>query len=1648
MGLVSWSPLGRPSYENLHNSLLGLNSQAITLVFGIGTALVIGVLLYLTIDYRQHKAPLRIALPEVKYNLSHHVRVVTIPLVRSRWKSFAYSGFVGLASFTLLGLVIVFGSQRFIQAKNLDITISGSGTSGFVAFTPRPILRGTAPPNSILTITLDGQSAGTTTSTSKGQWSFQPVNNLALGGHNITVNAQESGKYLYSVSYDGVRVINTIEHKITGTIVLPMEASDTSLGNVTLPTKQRLYVLTRGSSNYNSTDYSTGGASIIDTSQGDLIKTVQLPFRPERIIASTNEQRVVVVGKIYNSGGNATGTRVAVIDTTTQELVGQIFETSEDIRMTDRSGTEFGTLSKSQSMYLLHTTTTFVSITMADATVQTIDLLPYETEQSGYQASQVVLTNNQDEVWVRIQGKFVKIDIASQQLVDEIVLAGNPIMSNIKINSDDSAMTFASCDSYGQPLVLRTIDLVGGQLLTPVQVGNNCGGVGDILVNPSGTRAYVANYSNNLVGDIIVVVNLTDRTLEPSISLGPNQQSAYNPLYQSPFDANIGYYAEYTDSYTGGAIKQLNLTTGQTTTIVNQSNKVIRFSAVPDPVIVYHVDESDQIFHDYTYNLTTTEVNEIVAPLEEGVSGAINSQVTATQNSLAEKSIDFSVETVTITDPLPNTQLTSATYTAHGRAPAGYKVELFINDVQKGAAVADQNNNWTYQLTGLTPGAATITAQASADSTGFPIAYLGEEFNVTGYQFYNFAQNQVEIHDDIDFDGRIPQYLSPDGNVALTFSMDSYSQAGLTLYKYDLVTKQTTGSATIGMDVFENCSVFTSADGLKTYFINTSTANKYTELNLTTMQTTTYDLDTNGPFNITTGNVMKKIAQSPDRTKIYIPTGLDSAVDIFDTTTGQITRLNTSKKMLAVDAPSNDFFIVYGGEYQGNPSDGDFYVDTYQIFDAHSYTLLGTYPVTSRYYSRVTADYRADQQKLYLSPAISGAVGDMKVINTNDWTVNRDVTFAKNISNGSGDNTVGITQDGTIAFMVSGSSNLLQRFDTTTGNALSSKEFPGIVREIAPLQESPGKYTFRQGDGNWGIYNSTTNSIESILEIGTIGFVFSSSLLNANSGFLNFKGFVAGRVQVNVQVVLGTETTNPPDPTAPSGGSTGTNSTMPPPRVPTRPVPNMTQNQPVASGNQEPQPLQQQQNQQLLQRRPVGSITELPKTKAVVKKPFIVEPIARAISWFILLVLLFLALLYGRRGYKEYLVRRQLQEQLEHMKTIKQATDSYVSITNHYLNTPVAIMSGALELLVSLKKLPDWATQRLETALKKYGQDVHQLASQSQLELSSPVVTSSTAWSGGGDTSPLMQKAVWLPIVVAGSLFALVTLLFGLTNVYVLASVQTALQVICLVLFAVLLVGFQKYKDVQRASQEIARSAIISQQKLIEERNAFMSRAAETLAGHYENITIISQELHAIPETRTFFNGLHALGQMVESLQKVRLYSAKTVDSPELNLGQEVPRAISKLQAKAAEKQVQLQLDVPASLRVAIQPQELAQIIESLTDNSIMFSKPGGRVTISAQQAGNWVNLRVIDNGTGIDPDHLAHLSEPFYRATSTETFNYEGLGLSLHINRIIAEKLGGRLEVRSSKNGTTVTVRLPALQKSKKLAPLLVAPITANASI
>ena len=67
--------------------------------------------------------------------------------------------------------------------------------------------------------------------------------------------------------------------------------------------------------------------------------------------------------------------------------------------------------------------------------------------------------------------------------------------------------------------------------------------------------------------------------------------------------------------------------------------------------------------------------------------------------------------------------------------------------------------------------------------------------------------------------------------------------------------------------------------------------------------------------------------------------------------------------------------------------------------------------------------------------------------------------------------------------------------------------------------------------------------------------------------------------------------------------------------------------------------------------------------------------------------------------------------------------------------------------------------------------------------------------------------------------------------------------------------------------------------------------------------------------------------------------------------------------------------------------------------------------------------LSVQDFGPGIDPEHLPHLFDRFYRASTSSS----GLGLGLYISRILVEAHGGRIWVESRPGqGSTFTMALP----------------------
>ena len=102
-------------------------------------------------------------------------------------------------------------------------------------------------------------------------------------------------------------------------------------------------------------------------------------------------------------------------------------------------------------------------------------------------------------------------------------------------------------------------------------------------------------------------------------------------------------------------------------------------------------------------------------------------------------------------------------------------------------------------------------------------------------------------------------------------------------------------------------------------------------------------------------------------------------------------------------------------------------------------------------------------------------------------------------------------------------------------------------------------------------------------------------------------------------------------------------------------------------------------------------------------------------------------------------------------------------------------------------------------------------------------------------------------------------------------------------------------------------------------------------------------------------------------------------------------------------------------------------ILRNLISNAIKFTKPRGKITVSAKSQGGFLDIYVSDTGIGIPEDMHEKLFRIDENATRTGTANEEGTGLGLVLCKEFAEKNNGSINVKSKPDkGSTFILRLP----------------------
>ena len=98
------------------------------------------------------------------------------------------------------------------------------------------------------------------------------------------------------------------------------------------------------------------------------------------------------------------------------------------------------------------------------------------------------------------------------------------------------------------------------------------------------------------------------------------------------------------------------------------------------------------------------------------------------------------------------------------------------------------------------------------------------------------------------------------------------------------------------------------------------------------------------------------------------------------------------------------------------------------------------------------------------------------------------------------------------------------------------------------------------------------------------------------------------------------------------------------------------------------------------------------------------------------------------------------------------------------------------------------------------------------------------------------------------------------------------------------------------------------------------------------------------------------------------------------------------------------------------------QIISNLIDNALKYTKYGS-IRIGYKQVGDYIEIYTTDTGKGIKPELLDSIFSRFVKADE----NVHGTGLGLSISKMLVEKMGGQIGVKSELGkGTTFKFTLP----------------------
>jgi signal transduction histidine kinase len=210
----------------------------------------------------------------------------------------------------------------------------------------------------------------------------------------------------------------------------------------------------------------------------------------------------------------------------------------------------------------------------------------------------------------------------------------------------------------------------------------------------------------------------------------------------------------------------------------------------------------------------------------------------------------------------------------------------------------------------------------------------------------------------------------------------------------------------------------------------------------------------------------------------------------------------------------------------------------------------------------------------------------------------------------------------------------------------------------------------------------------------------------------------------------------------------------------------------------------------------------------------------------------------------------------------------------------------------------------------------------------------------------------------------------------------------------------------------------------IEAEQMFVANAAHELR---TPLAVVTAQAHVLSKAATAEERSEAEARLEAAMSRAshlihqllvlaRMEMDPSAVGTSVDLAQLVCEEVAHFVPAASARNIDISLEAPDALLIALEVQSLRSVLQNLIDNAVRYSGEGGKVIVKLVSHGGAAVLSVMDNGPGIAEGDRARIFDRFYRGERPP--EAPGIGLGLTIVKVAAARMRGELSVGPGLDG------------------------------